>query len=153
VATGAGAADRSATTVRLEIPPRRDHLALVRLVVSGAVAIDRRLAERRVEDLRLAVTEACANAVEAQLATGSTRSLEVTIELGDDLVAVTVTDHAGGFDVDALPSLPPVTDPGRLGHESGLGLALMRAHVDEITFTATADGTAVRLVVKADPSR
>ena len=29
--------------VRLEIPPRRDHLALVRLLVSGTVAIDRLL--------------------------------------------------------------------------------------------------------------
>ena len=46
-----------------------------------------------------------------------------------------------------------MTDPGRLGHESGLGLALMRSHVDEVTFTATPDGTSVRLVVKADPTR
>jgi serine/threonine-protein kinase RsbW len=141
------------TQVRLEIPPRRDHLALVRLVVSGAVAIDRRLAERRVEDLRLAVTEACANAVEAQVATGTSRPLEVLIDLRDDIVAVTVTDHAGGFDPEDLPALPPVTDPGRLGHERGLGLALMRAHVDEVQFVATDDGTAVRLVMKADPLR
>lgn len=142
-------ADQALTTVRLEIPPRRDHLALVRLVVSGAVAIDRRLPERRVEDLRLAVTEACANAVEAQVAAGVLLPLEISIEVGDEAVVVTITDHAGGFDPGELPPLPAATDPGRLGHEHGLGVTLMRSHVDDVRFTPTADGTAVRLTMKA----
>ena len=65
-----------ATVVRLEIPPRRDHLALVRLVVSGALAVDRRVPERRIEDLRLAVTEACVarkSSVSSSSAGGSVR--------------------------------------------------------------------------------
>ena len=136
--------------VHLEVPPRSDHLALIRLVVSGALAIDRRLPERRVEDLRLAVTEASANAGEAQLASGAERAVEIDIEVGADSVSVTVTDHAGGFDPDDLSPLPPVTDPGRLGHERGLGLGLIRSHVDSAEFTHTADGTAVRLTMKAD---
>lgn len=137
-----------ASTVRLEIPARRDHLALVRLVVSGAVSIERRLPERRMEDLRLAVTEACANAVDAQQRQDEAAPLAVTVELEDDAVAVTVTDRAGGFDLSAVEPLPAATDPERLTHERGLGIALMRSLVDELTFTATGDGTAVRLVVR-----
>ena len=139
-----------ATVVRLEIPPRRDHLALVRLVVSGALAIDRRVPDRRVEDLRLAVTEACANAVEAQQRLGREGAIRVEVEVDAHAVVVRITDHAGGFDPGDLEPLPSVTDPGRLRHESGLGLSLMRMHTDEVRFTPTGDGTEVSLVVRAD---
>lgn len=144
-----GGSTPSASTVRLQVPSRRDHLALVRLLISGAVAIDRRLPERRVEDLRLAVTEACANAVEAQAAAGVDLPLEIEVRTTADAVTVSVTDHAGGFDPEELAPLPPVTDPNRLGHERGLGLALMRSYVDDVTFHPTGAGTEVRLVVKA----
>jgi serine/threonine-protein kinase RsbW len=137
--------------VRLEIPPRPDHLALVRLVLSGTLAIERPIPERRVEDLRLAVTEACANAVDAHQASGDTRSIEVAIETSPGRVAVTVTDHAGGFDPEELAPQPSVTNPGRLRHERGLGMSLMRSHVDELEFQPTGDGTAVTLVVLGDP--
>jgi anti-sigma regulatory factor (Ser/Thr protein kinase) len=144
-----------ATTVRLEIPPRRDHLALVRLVVSGTLSIERQMAER-VEDLLLAVTEACANAIQGQQRLGRDDQIQVSIELGvsggmdsgRDEVVVTIVDHAGGFEPGDLSPLPPATDPGRLRHESGLGLTLMRGHVDEVRFTPTVDGTAVQLVVR-----
>ena len=138
-----------AHVVRLEIPARRDHLALVRLLVSGAAAIDRSVPERRLEDLRLAVTEACANAVDAAQKAGTGRPVVVTIELDEGRAAVTITDHAGGFDPTEVEALPSATDPERLTHERGLGLSLMRSLVDEATFTRTEDGMQVRLVVHA----
>ncbi|MGQ0831863.1 MAG: ATP-binding protein [Microthrixaceae bacterium] len=135
--------------VELEIPPRSDHLAEVRLAVQDAASLDGRVSEQRVDDLRLAVSEACANAFDAHARVGSDAAVHVAIDVGDDAIAVTVTDHAGGFDLDELAPIPPVTDPLRLRHERGLGIPLMRSLVDEVTFTRTADGTAVRLVVHA----
>jgi serine/threonine-protein kinase RsbW len=134
--------------VVLEVPARRDQLAEVRLLLSKAIVDDGRLPARRLDDLRLAVSEACANAVDAQLLAGSDAPLRVGIEVDDDEVAVTVTDHAGGFDPDDVSPIPPVTDPQRLRHERGLGLPLMRSLVDELTFSRTDDGTVVRLVVR-----
>jgi anti-sigma regulatory factor (Ser/Thr protein kinase) len=136
------------SVVELVIPPRSDHLALVRIVIEIAASIDRQIPERRIDDLRLAVSEAAANAVDAQLASGREAPVHIGIELEEDLIAVTVTDHAGGFDVEDLDPIPPVTDPSRLRHERGLGIPLMRSLVDETTFTRTPDGTAVRLVVR-----
>jgi serine/threonine-protein kinase RsbW len=138
-----------ASAVRLEFPPRRDHLALVRLVVSGAAAIDRSVPERRLEDLRLAVTEACANAVDATQKAGSDAPVALVVELDEGIAVVTVTDHAGGFDPAEVERLPAATDPERLTHERGLGLSLMRSLVDEVAFTRTPDGMAVRLVVRS----
>lgn len=132
--------------VELQIPPRSDHLALVRLVVEGAARLGA-LADRRVDDLRLAVSEACTNALDAQEG-ASDEPINIRIELLGDAVAVTITDHAGGFEVDAVEPVPAATDPGRLRHEHGLGISLMRSLVDELTFTPTDDGTAVRLLVR-----
>ena len=139
------------SVVVLEIPPRRDHLALVRLVVSGTASIERLVPERRMEDLRLAVSEACANAVDAQLARGADQPLAVRIEVAADHIAVTVTDHAGGFDPGEVTPAPRPTDPQRLRHEHGLGIPLMHSLVDEVTFTPTDDGTAVCLIVRWSP--
>ncbi|MDP1818822.1 MAG: ATP-binding protein [Acidimicrobiales bacterium] len=132
----------------LEIPPHREHLALVRLIVGGAAALSP-VGDRRLEDLKLAVSEACANAMDAQLRSGSDAPLRISVEVDDDAMVVTVTDHAGGFEPGALDPLPSVTDPQRLRHERGLGVPLMRSLADLVTFTKVADGTAVRLEIRA----
>lgn len=137
--------------VELEIPARSDYLALVRLVVSASASLLPGLPDRRVDDLRLAVSEACANAVDAQRRHADDAHVLITVELDDDDVAVTITDHAGGFEPDAVNPIPAVEDPGRLSHERGLGIALMRSLTDSVTFSPTGDGTAVRLVVTGAP--
>lgn len=134
--------------VELQIPPRSDHLALVRRVVESVARIDGTLPDRRIDDLRLAVSEACANALEALQAVESNAPVTVTFEHTDDAIEVAVTDHAGGFEVDAVDPIPAATDPGRLRHERGLGIPLMRSLVDEVTFESTGDGTTVRLVLR-----
>ncbi len=134
--------------VELEIPPRSDNLAVIRSAVQSA-ASGSDVPGQRVDDLRLAVSEACANAFDALDAIGSERSVQILIDVEPHAIAVTVLDHGGGFDVDELDPMPEVTDPRRLRHERGLGIPLMRALVDEVTFTRTDDGTAVRLLVRA----
>src|SRR5690606_28265864 len=129
-------------------PPRRDHLAMVRLVVESVAGLDGNLSDRRIDDLRLAVSEGCANALDAQRAAGSEEPIVVTVELAADALTVTITDHAGGFDPEAVTSIPAATDPGRLSHERGLGIELMRALADEVRFERTDDGTRLVLVLK-----
>ena len=137
--------------VDLAIPPRRDQLAVVRLVVTSAATVDGRLPEQRIDDLRLAVSEACANAVDAVQARGVDAPVEISIDLLPHDVAVTVTDRAGGFDPAQVDGLPGATEPDRLHHERGLGIPLMRSLVDDVTFTSTGAGTSVRLAVRAAP--
>ena len=134
-------------TICLSIPPRNDHLALVRRVVASAASVANDLPDRRIDDLSLAVSEACANAIDAQRAIGETSPVAIRIELTAGTVTVTVTDHAGGFSPDALDPLPSVEDPGRLRHEHGLGLPLMRSLSESLTFERTDGGTSVRIVV------
>lgn len=139
--------------IDLQIPPRSDYLALVRRVVARAASVDEVLSDRRIDDLSLAVSEACANAIDAQRAAGSPEPVEVTIELTRTAVIVTIRDHAGGFAPDEVDPIPAADDPGRLRHERGLGLPLMQSLAESVTFTPTADGTAVRLEVLVTGSK
>jgi len=134
--------------VELEIPARAEFVALARLVVSALASSDSNLADERIDDLKLAVSEACTNAIEAHDAAGSQERVLVRCKTGDDSLEVCVEDRGHGFDPAQLPDHPPVTDPDRLKFERGLGIPLIRALVDEVEFSPTAQGTAVRLVMR-----
>ena len=133
--------------IELEIPARAEFVALARLVVAALAASDSTLADERIDDLKLAVSEACTNAIEAHDAAGSAERVLVRCQAGVDSLEVWVEDRGQGFDPADLPDHPPVTDPDRLKFERGLGIPLIRALVDEVVFSPTADGTSVRLVM------
>jgi anti-sigma regulatory factor (Ser/Thr protein kinase) len=138
--------------VELEMPARPEYLAVVRSVVTEIAEAASGLPSGRIDDLRLAVTEACANAIDATRRAGLDRSgsINLSCELDGDRVVVEVHDSAGGFDPDALVPHPPVTKPDRLKFERGLGVPLMRALADEVTFRRVDGGTTVRLVLSPE---
>ncbi len=51
--------------LELEIPARPEYIAIARLVVSSVASSRRNLPDDRIDDLKLAVSEACTNAIEA----------------------------------------------------------------------------------------
>lgn len=139
-----------AETVELELPPRPEVVAIARMVVGAVVSADPDFDEERSADLRLAVSEACTNAIQAQLAAdegngGDRPPVLVRCTQGEGRITVTVRDHAGGFDPDDLSPHPEVTDPARLDHEGGLGIPLMRMLADEISFDPSPGGTTVTM--------
>jgi serine/threonine-protein kinase RsbW len=131
--------------VRLAIPPRPEYVGLVRSVVTLAAAIGSDLEEERIDDLRLVVSEACTNAIEAHAATGNPDPIEVQCAVGGGAVELTVRDRGSGFDPQAVTGPPPPGDPTRLHVERGLGIPLLRALADEVAFDSSWQGTAVRL--------
>lgn len=134
--------------VELEIPARPAYLSLVRLVVDAAVgSLAPGLGGARLDDLKLAVTEACSNAIEAHQTAWSDEPVMIRCQLDDRTVTVEIADRGGGFNPTDLEALPAATDPLRLRHESGLGIPLMRTLADELTFVPDPSGTTVRLTV------
>lgn len=118
---------------------------MARLVIGAVVTADPAFDDERGADVRLAVSEACTNAVEAQAAADPTQEIVVRCEVTDGLVSLSVSDHAGGFDPLGLPIHPDVTDPKRLEHESGLGIPLIRLLSDTVDFQVTSVGTTVTM--------
>ena len=136
--------------VRLEIPAVPGYLALVRMVVAGTARAELLLDDERVDDLRVIVSEACTNAIEAVAARVEDEGLsewppiEVEVRLSTSRVEVVVTDEGRGFDPDSLVALPAATDPSRLAVERGLGIPLIRALADEAEIDSGPKGTRVR---------
>jgi serine/threonine-protein kinase RsbW len=144
--------DRSEGTIELEIPARPEFVGLARLVVSSLASSRRELADDRIDDLKLAVSEACTNAIEAHAEVEADERVVVRWCEADDRFEVSVEDRGPGFDPDALPEHPPVTDPERLNFERGLGIPLIRTLVDEVEFDPSEKGTAVRMVMYCAPA-
>lgn len=136
--------------VELELPTRAEVVSVARLVVGGVAAGDPLFDEERRADLRLAVSEATTNAIQAQRRVerrqghpGPPVLLRCTLREG--IVEVRVRDHGGGFDPDALPAHPAVTDPARLDYEGGLGIPLLRMLADRVEFVPVEGGTEVQM--------
>jgi len=136
--------------VQLEIPAGAEYVALARLVVSAMAAGETQLSDDRIDDLKIAVSEACTNAIEAHDALDTEERVVVECSADESHLEVRIEDRGTGFDVSNLPEHPPVTDPERLKFERGLGIPLIRALVDEVEFSSSDDGTAVRLVMNHD---
>ncbi len=135
--------------LELEIPARPEYVAIARLVVSSIASSRRNLADDRIDDLKLAVSEACTNAIEASSAAHD--RVKILIQDDDEKLEVDVRDQGPGFDLDTLPTHPPVTDPDRLNFERGLGIPLIRTLVDDVEFASSAGGTSVRMTVYGEP--
>lgn len=133
--------------VILRVPAKADYIALVRVVLAAAAAIDPDSRDDRVDDLRIAVSEAVTNAVEAHKAGGTDSHIEVRCFTSGHQVEVTVRDRGPGFDPDSVEAAPDAEDPQRLLWESGLGFTLMRKLVDRTDIQTSDDGTLVRLVI------
>lgn len=131
-----------------EFGPDLDYRPVVRVVVAAAAALDPPLPQARLDDLRLAVTEACSNAVKVHRADALDLPVVVSCRLQDGRFCVEVRDRGPGFDPEALEPLPDPEDPRRLEHEHGLGVPLMQQLADEVSFEHVPDGTVVSMVVE-----
>jgi len=140
-----GAEAAAGDAVEIEIPARADYVSLVRLVVAAAAELAPGLDASRIDDLRVAVSEATTNAIQAHIRSGSNRPVKVCCRCSDGSVVVTVRDEGPGFDVDALPEMPPPESEARLGRESGLGISIMRTLADQSSIDSCSEGTEVRL--------
>lgn len=133
--------------VELEIPARPEYLLLVRQVVAAAAALEPTFDDDRIDDLRLAVSEAATNAIEAHAMLDPNDRIVVRCNLADDRIEVEVQDVGSGFDPSAQAGAPDAEHPDRLTWERGLGIPLMRVLADEAEISSGEEGTAVRLVV------
>ena len=143
----AGAADQ---IVELEIPARPEFVALARMVVAAIASSDAHMPDDRIDDLKIAVSEACTNAIEAHDAVEADERVVVRCRADGEVVEVRIEDRGGGFDPSTLPEHPPVTDPDRLKFERGLGIPLIRSLVDEVEIKSSSDGTAVRMIMRLE---
>ena len=87
----AGAADQN---VELEIPARPEFVALARMVVAAIASSDAHLPDDRIDDLKIAVSEACTNAIEAHDAVEADERVVVRCRADGEVVEVTLAEDS-----------------------------------------------------------
>jgi serine/threonine-protein kinase RsbW len=98
----------------------------------------------------MAVRECMVNAVVHGNGYSSHKHVHLEIERSDTCLVVTIGDEGEGFD---LSSLPDPLAPENLLRQSGRGLLLIRAFMDEVDLhPRPGGGTEVRLVKKLAPA-
>jgi serine/threonine-protein kinase RsbW len=123
--------------VSLSIPAKAEYIVLCRLALTG-LARSRALEPEVLADLKLALTEACSNSIRHAYDEGRTGTVEVRYELAPDRLSVEVVDDGAGFDPAAV-----TTEEGELD-EGGLGIAIIRALVDELSIESDGSGSLLR---------
>ncbi len=113
------------TDVKLTFPARADYLLLARLALSG-IARSYPVEPELLADLKLAVTEACGNAVRHAYHDGN-GIIRVAFTIDGDRLEMVVEDDGAGL---RAPEVEDWTMPANL--EGGMGMAIIRAVVDEL---------------------
>jgi serine/threonine-protein kinase RsbW len=125
--------------VELRVPSRAEWVALIRLA-TAAVANRLKFSIEDIEDVKLAVAEACTAVIQHE---NHGEFIEVTCEVQPDALHVRVHDAGRHF---------PRTDTGRAidfdeARVAGLGVFLIRTLMDEVSYDVHPDlGTDLRMV-------
>jgi serine/threonine-protein kinase RsbW len=131
--------------IRLEIPAHADYVDLVRLCLYGIASL-MRFSTEAIDDMKVAATEACNNAVLHANTQGEASKIDVVFIMNDTSLSIRVKDYGHSFnyaEAIARESFLHNKEISEL-HAGGLGLYLMQALMDEVT-VHTENGTEVIL--------
>jgi serine/threonine-protein kinase RsbW len=132
------------SAVELEIPARSAYVGVVRLALSS-LARSADLDEDTVDDLKMAVSEACANAVLSNEQSGKNEPVQITWSEEPRRVVIEVGDRGDLYQGGATPDS---WDSGRISARVTMSVALLSSLVDECEFIPrSGGGTRARLVV------
>jgi anti-sigma regulatory factor (Ser/Thr protein kinase) len=131
-------------TVEVSFTPLPAHVRTARLVAT-AVARRSGVAEALLDEVRLAVGEACSRAVEAH-----------RLHCPAEPVRIALTNGAGRFEVEVTDSgaaqgaLKGAPGGGPAGRPQGFGLAVIAGLADDVQISESAEGTSIRMSWPSD---
>jgi serine/threonine-protein kinase RsbW len=131
--------------IYMTLPAKAKYIEVVRLTLYG-VAVRMGFNFEEIEDLKVAVGEACNNAVLHAYEDHEEGLMGILFEAGPDSLRITVCDEGRSFDPAVRARTPVTTTDSNLSevHAGGLGLYLMQALVDHVEIR-TEGGTEVTL--------
>lgn len=121
--------------VELTIPAKAEYVGIVRLATSG-VANRMGYSYDDIEDIKVAVSEACTNAVNHAYQDGEEGQVQIKLLSYNNRLEIMVIDHGKSFDVDKIiGEMKPLNASMTLEqmNEGGLGLYLIETLMDQVT--------------------
>lgn len=133
-------------TVELRFSAQPEHVRTARLV-AAAVARRAGVEEAVLDEVRLAVGEACSRAVGLHRSNGLTAPVRVVLTEEEKAFSIEVGDEvpgpAGGSSA-SVPGIAAALDPDADG-EDEMGLAVISGLVDDVSVTAGESGGTIRM--------
>jgi serine/threonine-protein kinase RsbW len=131
---------QEAHQIRLEIPSEAEYISIVRRAVEG-IASRMRFAPSDVEDVKLAVGEACNNAVKHGCPSHHRPFITVICKVTSELLEVEVRNGLAGGE--PCPSAVAVPDGSK---EGGMGLYIMKKLMDEVDINWKNRTASIRMI-------
>lgn len=126
--------------VELKIPSLPEFVSVARLALSG-IASRMNFQYDEIEDLKIALAEACNNAIQhAYTHNGGKNAVAIKFLVESKKLIIEVKDHGRGFNF--RESQKESVDL----QERGLGMFLIRALVDDFEVSSSPDGTYVKMI-------
>lgn len=116
-------------TVQLSIPASSEFIAVARLAVSG-VAARMNFTIEDIEDIKVAVSEACTNAIQHAYLDPENHQIDIVFKLNESQLEISVTDNGKGFNTENIESEKTKgTNTEMFG--LGLGLVFIQSLMDD----------------------
>ncbi|MYW70338.1 ATP-binding protein [Streptomyces sp. SID8379] len=131
-------------TVELRFSPLPEHVRTARLV-AAAVARRAGVDEAVLDEVRLAVGEACSRAVGLHQAGGISAPVRVALVEEEKQFSIEVGDEASHAPTGGVPGARGALDEADAEGEDEMGLAVISGLVDDVQVTADADGGLIRM--------
>lgn len=132
--------------IEIKIPSLSEYVGVVRLAASG-IANRLNFNHEEIEDIKIAVSEACTNAVQYAYP-GKIGEVDIVFVVDKEKLEVIVRDNGRGFDIEKKVPGVKEEEPGmpeKVG--LGLGITFMKSLMDEVEYdTGIGKGTTVKLV-------
>ena len=128
--------------IELRVPSKPEYVAIVRTLVTD-LAHRIALSASAIEDVQVAVSEACANVVCHAYAGSKAHAAEIVVRCSTEngYLVMEVEDQGQGFDESSRPRVR------RSRRNGGFGLILMRNLMDNVTMDSSPNhGTVIRMV-------
>lgn len=116
----------------ISVKSRTENLSLIRDFVSSKTS-DAGLAKDEIENVMLAVDEACTNIIKHAYNSFPDGEIVIKLEYNSDKLLVTIIDHGSTFDPNGIPD-PDLQKYYRDGRVGGLGMFLMKTLMDDVKY-------------------
>lgn len=123
-------------TIRMEINSNPEYVGIIRLTTSG-IANKIGFSMDDIEDLKVAVSEACTNAIKHS----NDNMFNITFSILENGLTIEIQDNGKGYDVDNAAK-PDLENP----KENGLGLFIIQTLMDDVSIESKENqGTIVKM--------
>ena len=125
-------------SISMVLPSKPEYVGVIRLTVS-AIANRMGFNIEEIEDIKVAVAEACTNAIKH----GLNQDFSVCFDIFEEEIVISIKDKGKGYNTEEMND-PDLDNPRE---EGGLGIFIIRSLMDEVTLkSSVGQGTEIEMI-------